>query len=104
MVDDELVANCGLAVCEEQLRQGLSQRALGARCGIHWNYVGAIERGRTRPTLPVMAKLAQGLGMPVAELMEAAEQGYEPYVGPQRQVGTFVAKRVVLRSASDGAA
>ena len=100
MTVSELVVNFGLAVCEERLRQGLSQRELSARCGTHWNYIGAIERGATRPTLPVMARLAQGLGVPLAELVATAEQGYEPYVGPQRQVGTSAAVRLVRRSAS----
>lgn len=104
MTDDELVLNFGLAVCEERLRQRLSQRALGARCRVHWNYVGAIERGRPRPTLPMMARLARGLGVPLAQLVAAAEHGYEPYVGPQRRAGTGAAERVVRRPARDGVA
>lgn len=103
MTDEALVLNFGLAVCEERLRQGLSQRALGARCRMHWNYVGAIERGRPRPTLPVMAKLARGLGVPLAQLVTAAEQGYEPYVGPQRRAGTGAVRRVT-RQAPEGVA
>jgi transcriptional regulator with XRE-family HTH domain len=57
----------GAAVRELRARRGFSQEALGFRGGLHRNYVGAVERGEVNPTLRVILKFCDGLGVPMAD-------------------------------------
>jgi transcriptional regulator with XRE-family HTH domain len=49
---------------------GLSQEALAAQSGIHWTFLGQVERGRRNISLHNLLKLAQGLGVDPAELVK----------------------------------
>lgn len=53
-----------------QLRdaQGISQRDLAVKSGIYYTQVAMIESGVRPPTLRTLCKIADGLGVPVAEL------------------------------------
>jgi transcriptional regulator with XRE-family HTH domain len=53
---------------------GLSQEALAARSGVHWTFLGQVERGRRNLSLHNLLKLAKGLGVDPAELV----QGLQP--------------------------
>jgi transcriptional regulator with XRE-family HTH domain len=64
----------GAAVFELRARRGFSQEALGFRGGLHRNYVGAIERGEINPTLRVILKFCDGLGVPMTELVAVYER------------------------------
>jgi transcriptional regulator with XRE-family HTH domain len=48
----------------------LSQEALAARCGLHWTFVGQVERGRRSIRLDNILKLAAGLGVKAGALMD----------------------------------
>ncbi|HEX4484297.1 MAG TPA: helix-turn-helix transcriptional regulator [Solirubrobacteraceae bacterium] len=48
---------------------GLSQEALADRCGIHWTFLGQVERGRRNLSLHNLLKIADGLGVDPAELV-----------------------------------
>lgn len=66
--DPELVAFGG------QLRKrreaaGLTQEGLAEAAGMHWTYVGQIERGERNLTYKNVVKLARGLGLAPADLM-----------------------------------
>lgn len=52
-----------------RLRQGLTQRELAQRVagGVDLSYIGRIERGEQLPSLKVLQKLGDALGVPVAE-------------------------------------
>jgi transcriptional regulator with XRE-family HTH domain len=58
-------------VRELRLLRGWSQEELGARCNIDRTYVSGVERGVRNPTLTVIAALAAGLRVSVAELFSA---------------------------------
>lgn len=64
----------GRAVRETRARRDLSQEQLGLNCGLHRNYVGAIERGEINPTLRILLKLANGLALPLSELVALYER------------------------------
>ncbi|MBF0695865.1 helix-turn-helix transcriptional regulator [Actinomyces bowdenii] len=51
----------------EQL--GLSQEALAERAGLHWTYVGQVERGRRNLSLHNLLRLAQALDTDPGELV-----------------------------------
>lgn len=48
---------------------GWSQEQLADGCGLHWSFVGQVERGRRNISLRNIIKLAQGLGIDPAELV-----------------------------------
>lgn len=66
--DPELVA-LGRRVFELREAAGLTQEALASAAGLHWTYVGQIERGERNLTYKNVLKLAQGLGVDPRELM-----------------------------------
>ena len=49
-------------------QKGVSQEALADLAGLHRTYVGGIERGERNPSLVNIGRLAEALGVPVAEL------------------------------------
>lgn len=48
---------------------GKSQEQLAADCGLHWTFVGQVERGRRNVSLHNILKLAHGLQVDPAELV-----------------------------------
>ena len=48
----------------------MTQETLASNAGLHPAYVSAMECGRQIPTLVTVEKLASGLGMPVASLID----------------------------------
>ncbi|MDG2520518.1 helix-turn-helix transcriptional regulator [Caulobacter segnis] len=55
-----------------QLRQdkGLTQEQLAVDSSIDLTYLGGIERGRRNPSLLVMARIADALGVSLPKLLE----------------------------------
>ncbi|MFC6021860.1 helix-turn-helix domain-containing protein [Plantactinospora solaniradicis] len=48
---------------------GLSQEQLADKAGLHWTFVGQVERGRRNISLHNLLKLATGLEIDPAELV-----------------------------------
>jgi transcriptional regulator with XRE-family HTH domain len=67
-VSDATVA-FGQRVRERRNALGYSQERLAELAGMHWTFVGQIERGRRNLTLHNILKLAQALGCDAAELI-----------------------------------
>ena len=49
--------------------QGLSQERLAERSGLHWSFIGRVERGQRNPNLRNVFRLAHGLGVEPYELL-----------------------------------
>lgn len=49
---------------------GMSQEAFADRCGLHRTYISGVERGVRNPTLLVIEKIAKGLRVLAAELLD----------------------------------
>jgi transcriptional regulator with XRE-family HTH domain len=49
---------------------GLSQEALADQTGIHWTFVGQVERGQRNLSLHNLLKLAEGLGIDPSQLVQ----------------------------------
>lgn len=49
---------------------GLSQEALADAAGLHWTFVGQVERGRRNLTLHNILKIAAGLKVDPGELVK----------------------------------
>lgn len=52
------------------VKQGLSQEKLAVDAEIDLTYLGGIERGRRNPSLLVMVRIAEALGVEVTDLLE----------------------------------
>lgn len=50
--------------------RGLSQESLALLCDIDRTYVGRIENMKRNPSLEILAKLADGLGIKLSELLD----------------------------------
>lgn len=50
--------------------RGLSQEALGFECGLHRTEISLLERGGRDPRLETIVRLARGLGIRPAELLQ----------------------------------
>jgi transcriptional regulator with XRE-family HTH domain len=62
-------AELGARVRAHREAQGLSQEALAQRCGVHWTFIGQLERGRRNVSLHNLLKVAAGLGVDPGELV-----------------------------------
>ncbi|WP_421874664.1 helix-turn-helix domain-containing protein [Mycolicibacterium wolinskyi] len=60
----------GRRVAERRNELGLSQEAAAERIGLHWTYLGQVERGRRNLTLHNIIKIARGLETDAGKLVE----------------------------------
>jgi transcriptional regulator with XRE-family HTH domain len=58
-----------------RISRGLSQEELGERSALDRTYVSGIERGVRNPTLTVLAALAAGLKVSIADLFKMDKEG-----------------------------
>ena len=59
----------GRRVRARRLEIGLSQEALAERAGLHWTYVGSVERGERNIALRNIVLLANALEVDCADLV-----------------------------------
>jgi transcriptional regulator with XRE-family HTH domain len=70
---DELLSGFGQRVRRRRERLGWTQEYLAEVTGLHWTYIGQIERGRRNLTLINIVRLAKGLGIKPGKLMDGLE-------------------------------
>lgn len=58
----------GVRIRQLSTARELSQEELAHRAGIHWTYLGGIERGERNPALVNITKIAGALDVSLAEL------------------------------------
>lgn len=59
----------GLNIKQLREGQGISQEELADRAGVHRTYVSGVERAVRNPTITVLAKIAIGLGVRIADIV-----------------------------------
>jgi len=64
----KIVEEFGSKVRELRKSQGLSQEKLAEKAGLHYTYIGAVERGEKNISLQNIEKIAHGLGVDIAKL------------------------------------
>ncbi|MBA3560099.1 MAG: helix-turn-helix transcriptional regulator [Gemmatimonadaceae bacterium] len=57
----------------ERERRGLSQEALGHVCGLHRTEISLLERAGRDPRLSTIVKVARGLRVPPASLLDGIQ-------------------------------
>ncbi len=67
--DEDLVAFGG-RVRAHRKAAGLTQEVLAHQAGLHWTYIGQIERGERNLTVKNVLRLARGLGVRPGALLE----------------------------------
>lgn len=72
-IDAELRA-LAAAVREIRARQRLSQERVAGRGGVGRKYVGQIERGEIIPSFAALVAVANGLDVPLSELVRVYEE------------------------------
>ncbi len=58
----------GAVVRQHREAQGHSQESFADACGLHRTYVGAIERGERNVSIDNIARIAEALGVDIADL------------------------------------
>lgn len=59
----------GERIRAHRARLGISQEGLADRCGVHWTFLGQVERGQRNLSLHNLLKLADGLEVDPCELV-----------------------------------
>ena len=72
--DPELIA-FGQHLRVLRLERSLTQEALAEAAGLHWTYIGQIERGERNLTLKNVVRLANGLAVTPGTLVDGAGIG-----------------------------
>jgi transcriptional regulator with XRE-family HTH domain len=79
-IDVELRA-LAAAVREIRARQQLSQERVASRGGVGRKYVGQIERGEIIPSFAAVVGIADGLDVPLSELIRVYEERLKALTG-----------------------
>ncbi len=58
----------GVVLRHHREAQGHSQESFADACGLHRTYVGAIERGERNVSIDNIARIAEALGVDIADL------------------------------------
>lgn len=65
----------GRAVKQIRIRRGLTQEQVSAASGLHPTYISDIERGARNPSWEALTRLAEGIGVPMADLAQEFDDG-----------------------------
>jgi len=74
MAGEALAREFGALVRRLRLEQDLSQERLAELCGMHRNYVGAVERAERTPSIVAADKLAKALGTSLSDMFSELER------------------------------
>lgn len=66
---DEYIASLGARIRFLRKRAGLSLRTFGMMVGVHHNQILLIEQGKSNPSLQTLLRIADGLDVPLADLL-----------------------------------
>jgi transcriptional regulator with XRE-family HTH domain len=67
-IETDFQTKFGQRIRELRTAKGYSQEKLAEKAGLHWTYVGQIERGGRNPTLKNILKLSKALDMSPSDL------------------------------------
>jgi len=63
----------GKKIRDLRTKRGLSQEKLAELSGLHWTYIGSVERGERNISIKNIKKIADALDMRIAELFEGID-------------------------------
>src|SRR5215218_2863238 len=94
MVDEVASGRLGERVRELRRERGLTLDGLAGRSGVSRAMISKVERGEKNPTLVVAAKVAEGLGVSLSQLV-GVEERREVVVVPRE-------RRMIMRDPETG--
>jgi transcriptional regulator with XRE-family HTH domain len=74
--NDPLVKAFAITLKARRIELGLTQEALAGAIELDRPYITLMEAGRKQPTLSALWRIAEGLGLSAAELMERVNKRY----------------------------
>ena len=83
--DATLAKAFGEVVRALRAQTGLAQDRFALNAGIDRSYFGKLERGERQPSLALLLRIAEGLGIKGAELVELTESQIERARRPRRR-------------------
>jgi transcriptional regulator with XRE-family HTH domain len=66
---EDLQKQLGLRIRRLREKRGFTQESFADACGIHRNFMGAVERGQQNLTLKSLRGIADGLGTTMSKLL-----------------------------------
>jgi transcriptional regulator with XRE-family HTH domain len=69
----DLQQELGRRIRRLRIQNGYTQESFADKCGIHRNFMGAVERGEQNLTLKTLHIIATGLGTKMAKLLSGLE-------------------------------
>ena len=69
----DLQQELGRRIRRLRIQKGYTQESFADKCGIHRNFMGAVERGEQNLTLKTLRIIATGLGTNMAKLLSGLE-------------------------------
>jgi len=72
-MEDDLQRRLGERIREMRAALGYTQESFADACGLHRNYMGAIERGEQNVTLKSLQVVARGLNTTISKLLAGLE-------------------------------
>jgi transcriptional regulator with XRE-family HTH domain len=66
---DEFQTQLGMRIRRLREKHGYTQESFADACGLHRNFMGAVERGRQNLTLKSLRIIAKGLGTSMSKLL-----------------------------------
>ena len=70
---EELQKELGQRIRRLRVQRGYTQESFADKCGLHRNFMGAVERGEQNLTLKTLRIIATGLGTKMAKLLSGLE-------------------------------
>lgn len=70
---DEFQIRLGARIRRLREKRGYTQESFADTCGLHRNFMGAVERGRQNLTLKSLRTIAQGLGTTLSKLLSGMD-------------------------------
>ncbi|MGI8502562.1 MAG: helix-turn-helix domain-containing protein [Hassallia sp.] len=74
MEEKPLAVRLGILIRQLRLKTGMSQEEFADLCGLHRTYIGFIERGEKTITIETANKIAQALGLTLAQLFKELDR------------------------------
>ena len=65
-----LLGQLGMRIAYLRRKKNISQLELSVRSGVSKNYISDLENGRRNPTIEVLQKIANGLGVSLEKLFQ----------------------------------
>lgn len=72
-IHTEINKKIGKKIKLERIKRDFSQEKLAELSGISKNFVGAIERGESSPTIETLAKIANAFDIPLPDLTDISK-------------------------------